>query len=92
MSELPEWAKEIVPLTHDQAAQVLGVSRRKLWTILKDHPHFERRGRANVYYPEHIRELRQVGSTPPAKRKIRRSDEDRSNHIKQLLKKAKDKH
>ena len=58
--DMPDWAKELVPLKHKQAALVLGVSERKLWTILKRHPHFERRGRANVYYPEHIAELRKV--------------------------------
>lgn len=64
MSELPEWALKHLPVDHPQAALLLGVSERKLWALLKEHPHFERRGRKNVYYPEHIEELRRVTAQP----------------------------
>ena len=58
--DLPKWARDQVPLTHPQACLVLGVSHRKLFDILKDHPFFERRGKHNLYYPEHIAALRAV--------------------------------
>lgn len=62
MDELPDWALKHLPVKHPQAAMLLGVSERKLWTIVGEHPHFERRGRANLYYPEHIEALRKVMS------------------------------
>lgn len=57
---LPAWAAEQVPIGMDDAATVLGVSRRYLVDVLRDHPHFERRGVKKVFYPEHIAGLREA--------------------------------
>lgn len=57
---LPAWAAEQVPIGMDDAATVLGVSRRYLVDVLRDHPHFERRGVKKVFYPEHISRLREA--------------------------------
>ena len=53
---LPEWAE--IPLTMDQAAVALGVSKRALTDMLRDYPYFESRGRKKVFYSEHIQQLR----------------------------------
>lgn len=58
MSELPEWAERLQPLTMDQAAQVLGICRRTLVDFIREHPRYERRGRRKIFYPEHIEALR----------------------------------
>jgi hypothetical protein len=47
------------PLTMDEAAERLGVSRRTLSAALRELPFFEARGRKKVFYPEHITQLRQ---------------------------------
>ncbi len=44
----------------DDAAILLGVSRRFLVDTLKRHPHYERRGTKKVFYPEHIALLRKA--------------------------------
>ena len=65
--DLPTWAAEMTPLNMDQAALVLGISRRTLTDLLKAHPHYELRGRVEkVFYAEHIAKLRRVewGSQP----------------------------
>lgn len=41
----------------DDAAVLLGVSRRFLVDTLKRHPHYERRGTKKVFYQEHIDRL-----------------------------------
>ncbi len=51
---LPAWAQSIVPVDMDDAAMLLGVSRRFLVDELKEHQHYERRGAKKVFYPEHI--------------------------------------
>lgn len=66
MRDMPQWAKDMMPLTHKQAAWVLGVSERTLWRLVEEHPHFERRGRGNAYYPEHIEKLRCVNGDKPS--------------------------
>jgi len=66
MNEMPQWAKDMMPLTHKQAAGVLGVSERTLWRLVEVHPHFERRGRGNAYYPEHIEKLRYANGDEPS--------------------------
>ena len=43
-----------VPLTMNQAAVALGVSRRTLTESLKRLPYYELRGVKKVFYPEHI--------------------------------------
>lgn len=45
---LPEWTKTILPVNMDQAAILLGVSRRFLIDAIKTHPHYERRGSKKV--------------------------------------------
>lgn len=57
---LPEWARSLVPVGMDEAATLLGVSRRFLVETLKQHPHYERRGSKKVFYQEHIALLREV--------------------------------
>lgn len=54
---LPTWAVE--PIDMAGAAATLGVSRRTLVDALKDYPHYERRGSKKVFYPEHIKALRE---------------------------------
>ena len=58
MVALPTWAQNVQPVDMDGAALLLGVSRRYLVDVLRDHPHFERRGVKKVFYPEHIGQLR----------------------------------
>ena len=60
MGNQPDWAVEPV-MGCKAAARLLGVSVRKLSDMLKEHPHYERRGRAYAFYPEHIQLLRAVG-------------------------------
>jgi hypothetical protein len=57
---LPDWAQGLVPVGMDDAAILLGVSRRFLVDTLKRHPHYERRGTKKVFYPEHIALLREA--------------------------------
>src|SRR6056297_2430255 len=66
-AKVPEWAVEPIRGT-EACAKILGMSQRKLTDILRDSPHYERRGRAYVFYPEHIAELRKIGC-PSRKRK-----------------------
>ena len=54
--QTPSWA--VQPINMDEAAGALGVSRRTLSDLLKDHPHYERRRNKYVFYPEHIKRLR----------------------------------
>ncbi len=58
--ELPAWAQELVPITHDDAAKVLGVNKWRLYELLREHPHYETRGRVRLFYPEHIARLREA--------------------------------
>lgn len=51
----PEIAR---PLSMDEAALALGVSRRFLTESLKGLPFYELRGPKKVFYPEHISALR----------------------------------
>lgn len=60
MTGLSEWTLKHSHVGHAEAAKLLGVGPRKLWDIVHEHPHYERRGRANRYYPEHIEALRKV--------------------------------
>ena len=60
MSALPEWTKSLVPVGMDDAAMLLGVSRRFLMDKLKSHPLYERRGSKKVFYPERIALLREA--------------------------------
>lgn len=46
------------PLGMNEAAEVLGVSRRTLTAMLGRLPHYELRGSKKVFYPEHITMLR----------------------------------
>jgi hypothetical protein len=73
---LPAWAASIVPVDMDGAAAVLGIGRRTLVDVIRDHPHYERRGTKKVFYPEHVALLREAlcqsgekvsGSTPNSK-------------------------
>lgn len=57
--DLPAWAAKIEPLDMDRAAVVLGISRRTLVDVIKQRPHYERRGVKKVFYPEHIDALRE---------------------------------
>ncbi|MEP0147111.1 MAG: hypothetical protein ABJE77_19465 [Tateyamaria sp.] len=50
------WAT--APLNMEGAATALGVSLRTMFDVVKAHPHYERRGRKKVFYPEHIEMLR----------------------------------
>lgn len=53
---LSSWAIE--PLDMEGAARALGISKRMMFDVVKVHPHYERRGRKKVFYPEHIESLR----------------------------------
>jgi len=44
----------------DAAALLLGISRRFLVDVIKRYPHYEPRGSKKVFYPEHIRLLREA--------------------------------
>lgn len=57
---LPDWTKSLVPVGMDDAAMLLGVSRRFLVDKLKSHQFYERRGSKKVFYPEHIALLREA--------------------------------
>lgn len=46
------------PVGMNEAAALLGVSRRTLTDALKALPFYELRGRVKVFYPEHIDALR----------------------------------
>ena len=60
-SKLPKWAADMEPINMDQAARVLGICKRTLTDMLKDHPYYELRGRVKkVFYPEHIMQLRKA--------------------------------
>ena len=64
---LPKWAAELQAIGMDEAALVLGVCRRTLTTILKNHPHYDKRGRfKKVFKRHHIEALEAVkwDSTP----------------------------
>lgn len=61
---LPAWAQNIVPVDMDDAATLLGISRRFLVDVIAKHPHYERRGVRKVFYPEHIALLREKISCP----------------------------
>lgn len=63
-AKLPEWAEKIVPVDMNGAGMLLGVSRRFLVDVLRDHPHYELRGAKKVFYPEHITRLREALSSP----------------------------
>jgi hypothetical protein len=63
MSSLPDWCE--IPIDMNQAALVLGVSKRKLIDALKVAEvkaglHFELRGTKKVFYRENILALRKV--------------------------------
>ena len=63
MSSLPDWCE--IPIDMNQAALVLGVSKRKLIDALKAAEvkaglHFELRGTKKVFYRENILALRKV--------------------------------
>lgn len=60
MTALPTWAEKITPVDMDGAATLLGVSRRYLVDVLRDHPLYEPRGTKKVFYPEHIAQLREA--------------------------------
>ena len=66
---LPAWAQQITPVDMDGAAHVLGVSRRFLIDVIKQHKHYERRGAKKVFYPEHIALLREKMSCPDSNSK-----------------------
>jgi hypothetical protein len=70
VNALPAWAENIRPVDMDGAAALLGIARRTLVDVLRDHPHFEPRGVKKVFYPEHIAQLREALCAPshtPAK-------------------------
>lgn len=54
----PSWAVEPI-VGCENAAKVIGVSLRKFIDIIKEHPHYEVRGKTYVFYPEHIRQIRE---------------------------------
>lgn len=59
--DLPAWAADMQAIGMDEAAIVLGICKRTLTDMLKDHPHYELRGRVKkVFYPEHIMQLRKA--------------------------------
>lgn len=60
MSAMPAWTESLVPVDMNGAARMLGVSRRFLVDTIRDHPHYESRGRKKVFYPEHIIQLREA--------------------------------
>ena len=61
---LPAWAQEIVPVDMDEAAILLGISRRSLVDVIGKHKHYEPRGNRKVFYPEHIALLRKALKCP----------------------------
>lgn len=60
--DLPDWA--VKPLNMNQAAEALGISRRKLTDVLRDYawqsdePLYEMQGNRKLFYPEHIAAIR----------------------------------
>ena len=69
MSILPKWAEAIVPVDMEGAAALLGIARRTLVDVIRDHPHYEPRGTRKVFYPEHIAALKlAIETAPPASR------------------------
>lgn len=66
---LPAWADALTPVGMDGAAILLGVSRRFLVDVLRDNPHYEKRGNRKVFYPEHIALLREALKCPTSKSK-----------------------
>lgn len=54
----PAWL--VTPVGMDDAASALGVSRRKLVDLVKEHPLYEVRGQKKVFYPEHIDGIRRA--------------------------------
>jgi hypothetical protein len=56
---LPGWANAMLPVDMEGAATLLGISRRLLVDVIKNYPHYERRGVKKVFYPEHISALRE---------------------------------
>ena len=60
VSAMPAWTESLVPVDMNGAARMLGVSRRFLVDTIRDHPHYESRGRKKVFYPEHIIQLREA--------------------------------
>ncbi len=63
MQSLPQWAEP--PITINQAAGALGISRASLDFALKSPSvneglHYELRGNRKVFYREHILEMRKV--------------------------------
>lgn len=56
---LPGWANAMLPVEMEGAAILLGISRRLLVDVIKNYPHYERRGVKKVFYPEHIAALRE---------------------------------
>jgi len=60
MADLPKWAQNKEPVDSKGACRLLGVSPRKLIEITNRYPHYERRGRKKVFYPEHIELMREA--------------------------------
>lgn len=60
--DLPRYIRQwaVAPLDANGAAVALGISRRTLDDVLRDHREFEWRGRKRVFYPEHIEQLRRI--------------------------------
>ena len=54
----PSWI--VPPVGMNEAALALGVSRRKLVDLVKEHPLYEVRGQKKVFYPEHIDGIRRA--------------------------------
>lgn len=59
-TKLPEWAQDMLPMGHKEAATILGVAPSHFYRLLKAHPHYEWRGNKRVFYPDHIRKLREA--------------------------------
>lgn len=59
MTSLPKWAEDQVPVSMDNAAKLLGICRRTLVYKIKQFPFYEKRGNKKVFYPEHIKMLRE---------------------------------
>ena len=59
MTAQPKWAVEPI-VGCANAAKTIGVSRRYFMDIIKDKPeYYEPRGRSFVFYPEHIKLIRE---------------------------------
>ena len=75
VKKLPNWALELEPIGMDEAAHVLGISRRKLTTVIAQHPYFEKNGRRKIFRHYHIRNLLEAiscqnGSQDGAKKRV----------------------